>query len=277
MPLFSLTGQVRLTSLAIMVLTEEEDTCLSGWVLAGGHDTCSDCRTCTPSSVASCDLALEEEQEQDVADGIARLHLGGGAGGRKASSDDDLEHSESKCSDAADRMASSVRLRARSAQVGLSWAMAALEANQMEQHLCQQVRRGLESQSLSFPNSSSFPSRLQILPFRFSTDISIHNNSQFYNFQILAVRRAKSAAALTERRIEELRQELCLRRAAAAHPPPEDLAQKGLRHWTTVEARRRRKEGLATEVSHECVGLHIMMRAMGYLPGTLWKAMSLEP
>ncbi len=77
--------------------------------------------------------------------------------------------------------------------------------------------------------------------------------------------------------MEELRQELCLRRAAAAHPPPEDLAQKGLRHWTTVEARRRRKEGLATEISHECVGLHIMMRAMGYLPGTLWKAMSLEP
>ncbi len=123
-----------------MVLTEEEDTCLSGWVLAGGHDTCSDCRTCPPSSVASCDLALE----QDVAEGIARLHLGGGAGGRKASSDDDLEHTESECSDASDRMASSVRLRARSAQVGLSWAMAALEANQMEQHLCQQVRRGLD-------------------------------------------------------------------------------------------------------------------------------------
>ena len=77
--------------------------------------------------------------------------------------------------------------------------------------------------------------------------------------------------------MEELRQELCLRRAAAAHPPPEDLAPKGLRPWTTVEARRRRKEGLATEISHECVGLHIMMRAMGYLPGTLWKAMSLEP
>ncbi len=147
LPLLSLPCHVRLTSLAIMVLTEEEDTCLAGWVLAGGHGTCFDCRQCPPSSATSCDLALEEEaEEQDVSEGIARMHLGGGAGGRKASSDDDLDCTELECSasDAADRMASSVRLRARSAQVGLSWAMAAMEANHMEQHLCQQVRQSWE-------------------------------------------------------------------------------------------------------------------------------------